>query len=294
VMRCRHLTTMTDLTPDALRIAWQTGAMNGEAYEQLKRDLLAADARIWTQALQLPGTRNLTDSLLRELAAYARSDDLVAIEERCRRSVSTVADEWRRRGVAATDANAVQRYYAESADYLYELTWWHTLVDDHTPLAYVTALRFAQQHGCRRYCDFGSGAGAGGVLFARHGFDVWLTDVGIDLLAYTRWRLAQRGLAATIIDAKSDALPTAAVDFVTALDVLEHLVDPAAAIERLDDVLVPGGFLFGRFHGEEDCERPQHIVTDFGPTLERLRDLGYTETWRDDWLWGHQVFRKPG
>ena len=123
---------------------------------------------------------------------------------------------------------------------------------------------------------------------------MWLADVGIELLAYTRWRLAQRGLGATLVDAKTDALPTASVDFVTALDVLEHLVDPAAAIERIDAALRPGGFVFGRFHGEDDAQRPQHIVSDFTPTFERLRALGYTEAWRDDWLWGHQVFRKPG
>ena len=37
---------------------------------------------------------------------------------------------------------------------------------------------------------------------------------------------------------------------------------------------------------------PQHIVTDFGPTFSRLRELGFVEVWRDSWLWGHQVFQK--
>jgi hypothetical protein len=32
---------------------------------------------------------------------------------------------------------------------LYELMWWHTLNEDASPLAYVTALRFAQQRECR-------------------------------------------------------------------------------------------------------------------------------------------------
>jgi hypothetical protein len=71
------------------------------------------------------------------------------------------------------------------------------------------------------------------------------------------------------------------------------LIDPIGAIDRLSASLKTGGFLFGRFHAEpEDQQHPQHIVTDFAPTFARLRDLGFSEVWRDEWLWGHQVFQK--
>ncbi len=78
----------------------------------------------------------------------------------------------------------------------------------------------------------------------------------------------------------------------TAMDVFEHLVDPVETAERLWDALKPGGFLYARISAEYDADRPQHIVQDFGPTFEHMRALGFVEVWRDEWLWGHQVFQK--
>src|SRR6185295_5865553 len=112
------------------------------------------------------------------------------------------------------------------------------------------------------------------------------------LLAFCRQRLATRGRTATFLDLKEAELPAAHFDFVTAMDVFEHLVDPVATVDALDRSLKPDGYIYGRFAADED-DRPQHIVHDFGPVLDRFRALGYTEAFRDDWLWGHLAFRKP-
>ena len=58
-------------------------------------------------------------------------------------------------------------------------------------------------------------------------------------------------------------------------------------------MLAPGGCVYGRFAADADADRPQHIVHDFGPVLDRFRALGFEEVFRDDWLWGHIAFRKP-
>jgi SAM-dependent methyltransferase len=79
---------------------------------------------------------------------------------------------------------------------------------------------------------------------------------------------------------------------ITAMDVFEHLSDPLEAVEKLWSALKKGGFLYGRISAEDDENRPQHIVHDFEPTFERMRALGLIEVWRDEWLWGHQVFQK--
>ena len=76
------------------------------------------------------------------------------------------------------------------------------------------------------------------------------------------------------------------------MDVLGHLVDPVKTANELAEALRRGGFLFGRFHAEVDEDRPQHMVQNFRPVFPRLSDLGFIEVWRDDWLWGHQVFQK--
>ena len=105
------------------------------------------------------------------------------------------------------DRQSIEQFYDTSQATIYELMWWHTLGDDNSPLAYVTALHFAQQHGCQRYLDFGAGVGAGGILFARHGLEVTLADISSTLLGFSQWRLDRRGLAATYIDLKVGRLP---------------------------------------------------------------------------------------
>jgi len=76
------------------------------------------------------------------------------------------------------------------------------------------------------------------------------------------------------------------------MDVFEHLSEPEKTVEMLAKSLQPGGILFGRFAAEEDANRPSHIARDFQPTFDRLAGLGFTEIWRDEWLGGHQAFRK--
>jgi 2-polyprenyl-3-methyl-5-hydroxy-6-metoxy-1,4-benzoquinol methylase len=157
----------------------------------------------------------------------------------------------------------------------------------------VLALDFARQRQSgRRYLDFGAGVGAGGLLFARHGFHVSHADISSTLLRFSQWRMERRGLSAEFVDLKDASLPPDAFDVITAMDVFEHLPDPVKAVDQLAIALKPGGFLFGRFAAEHDEDRPQHIVFDFDPVLERLTSWGFRQVWRDEWLWGHQAFQK--
>jgi len=76
------------------------------------------------------------------------------------------------------------------------------------------------------------------------------------------------------------------------MDVWEHLADPVGVVDQVADAIAPGGFLFGRFAAQPHTNYPQHIVVDFEPTFRRLAERGFVETWRDDWMWGHQAFQK--
>jgi SAM-dependent methyltransferase len=218
-------------------------------------------------------------------------DDVPELQRRCERAVETLKGEWHAQ-VRPEDQQSIERFYDQSQTTIYELMWWHTLGDDVSPLAYVTALRFAQQYGCQHYLDFGAGVGSGGILFARHGLDVTLADISSTLLGFSQWRLRQRALPAAYIDLKAQELPQHAYDFITAMDVFEHLVQPVTTVEQLWNALRPGGFLYARIAAEVDEERPQHIVRDFGATFDRMQALGFVQVWQDDWLWGHQVFQK--
>jgi 2-polyprenyl-3-methyl-5-hydroxy-6-metoxy-1,4-benzoquinol methylase len=285
---------MEKLLPDQLKAFWQTVLQNqhtAEEYTSEYERLLGEYRQTWEQALILDGQQNLRDSLLSELGRYTRCGDAAEVRRRCEHAVANVKHEWEAK-VASADRGSVEQFYDESQAMVYELAWWHTLADDLSPLAYVLALHFAQQRGCQRYLDFGAGVGSGGILFAHHGLQVALADISSSLQRFSAWRLGIRKLSAQYIDLKRSGLPSQGFDFITAMDVFEHLSDPVQAVEHLWKALRPGGFLYARIAAEPDEERPQHIVEDFGPTFEHLQRLGFVEVWRDEWLWGHQVFQK--
>ena len=173
------------LLPDELTDLWQSveqHELSVEAFTREQERLLAQYRQTWEDALLLQGHRDLRQSLLTELGLYTQCSDLAEIERRCTQAVATLKQEWQAT-VRSDERQSIERFYDESRTTMYELMWWHSLRDDASPLAYVTALHFAQQRGCRRYLDFGAGVGSGGILFAHHGFDVTLADISSTLLA---------------------------------------------------------------------------------------------------------------
>ena len=254
--------------------------------------LLAGYREIWTRALLLKGEHDLTHSTLIELATRRHTDDLAAVRERCEHAVKSLKDAWDH-DVKTVDAPHVERFYDRNEMFIDELMWWHTLKDDDTPLAYVAAMKFAAAHGVKSILDFGSGVGSGGLLYIANGFDVTLADISSVLLDFCIWRFKQRGLPARFVDLKTGRLPRQSFDFITAMDVFEHLIEPLDAVDALAEALKPGGYIFGRFAAEIDPDRPMHIIQDFGPVFARFAEKGFTEVWRDGWLWGHQAFHKP-
>ncbi len=287
---------MSKLLPDALEQLWYTveeDKITSDEFCVEQERLIEQYRDTWRQALVIDGHARLKESLLCELGEYVAGSDLQELESRCSISWKTVEDEWHERVDPSPGIAAIERFYDRSEAYLYNLTWWHSLVEDDTPLAYVTALEFGLLQGCRRYLDFGAGISSGGILFAQHGFDVASADISSSLLNYSGWRFNKRGIAALLVDLKASAMPSESWDLITAMDVFEHLVDPAEAVDQIAASLAPGGFLYGRFAMDADDVRPQHIVHDFGPVYQRLRSHGFTQVWEDGWLWGHQVFQKP-
>jgi hypothetical protein len=282
------------LLPDQLRSAWETVVSkqhSSDEFSKFQKEALEACRWIWQKALLLPGEEDLKRSLVVEISDYFGCDDLDQIQRHCERGAVRVADEWDSK-VDPSSSRSIETFYDQSEAYIYDLMWWHTLVCDAAPLAYVLAMQFANQRGCKRYLDFGSGVGAGAILFAANGFDVAMADISSTLLKFSQWRLNRWNMPAISIDLKTSKLPKNAFDIVTAMDVFEHLVDPVGTVEQLWLSMKTGGFLFGRFHAECDAGHPQHIITDFAPTLARMRELGLVEVWRDGWLWGHQIFQK--
>ena len=184
--------------PDELKELWRSVEKNGLLTEKFTREqerLLNEYRKIWTDALTLEGFKDLPASLFHELGLYTQCADAAEIQLRCSRAVKSLAQEWREK-VNPTDSKSVERFYNESQVEIYDLIAWHTLSDDLSPLAYVTAVQFGLRQGCRSCLDFGSGIGAGSLLFVQHGFKVGLADISSPLLAFGRWRFQLRQLCA--------------------------------------------------------------------------------------------------
>ncbi|AHY47922.1 mycofactocin system glycosyltransferase [Rubrobacter radiotolerans] len=224
---------------------------------------------LWTEALLLPGHADLRRSLVGELAEYLGSPE-DEVEGRCRTGAELLAAEWRAAGPQG--AEEVERFYRTTDAYLYDLTWWHTLTEDESALAAVEALRTAKEHRARTVLDFGAGIGSLGLLLSRWGFDVTLAEINAGLADYARHRFRRRGLSATFIG--PDHLPEAAFDFVSAVDVLEHLPEPLPVFERLARALKPGGTLFVHLPPEEDGSRPMHLWHDPEELLRHAAGAG--------------------
>jgi 2-polyprenyl-3-methyl-5-hydroxy-6-metoxy-1,4-benzoquinol methylase len=283
----------TILLPQQLSAAWdevELGRLTVADYERESQRLLAEYRQQWRVALMRPGQEDLVASLVGELTDYL-GIPAGEVGRLGREAPERIEREWKEQ-VSPGSPDSIERFYDRAEVHLHELTWWHTLAEDDSPLAYVVALRFAEAHSCYDYLDFGSGVGSAGILFARAGFSVCLADISSALLDFSRWRHQTRGLAVQHLDLKLRQLPSGAFDIVTAMDVFEHLVDPVAAVDELWRTLRPGGFLFGRFAATPEDPRAEHIVTDFEPVFHRMKELGMAEVWEDTWLWGHQAFRK--
>lgn len=239
----------------------------------LSPDLQRDRRQRWATALTLPGQPDLARSLVVELAAFLEQP-VEEVEARCRLAAGELARAWR--AAAPATPEAITAFYCDTDAYLYDLTWWHALVEDDSALVQVEALEAALAHHARAVLDFGSGSGSLGLLLAHHGLQVTLADVNARLNEYARWRFAQRGLSVQALDLPVSApdLPAAAFDFISAVDVFEHLPDPGTTLTTLAAALRPGGALFIHLPGNADASHPMHLWRQPATLLHHLEAAG--------------------
>jgi 2-polyprenyl-6-hydroxyphenyl methylase / 3-demethylubiquinone-9 3-methyltransferase len=94
--------------------------------------------------------------------------------------------------------------------------------------------------------DVGCGAGLAAEALAGAGFSVIGIDPSERLIAAAEVHAAGRGLSVAYRAAVPETLAAEGAQFrvITALEVIEHVPDPAAFLATLASVLAPGGLLF--------------------------------------------------
>ncbi|HWQ34605.1 MAG TPA: class I SAM-dependent methyltransferase [Blastocatellia bacterium] len=224
----------------------------------------------WCEALLLPGETEISSSGVRELAEYfGLSPD--EAQQLCDSSLADSRQEWET--ASRETKEAILDFYDRTRSYIFEHVWWHA-TDTRSNAINVEIIDYACRCGARAYLDFGSGVGANAILAARSGLSVTLADVSKTMLDFARWRLERRGLKANFIYLREQPLPRESFDFITALDVMEHLPRPAEEISRMSAALRTGGRLIFNARPGFDAERPMHLLATMYPVRRGLRGSG--------------------
>lgn len=147
-------------------------------------------------------------------------------------------------------------FYQTSDRYLYESTMTEGYADHQRMTRLVVAA--VRRWRLAPVLDFGGGGGGLTLALGARGVACDYADVPGTLTDFVRWRLAQRGVAATIHDA-TRPLPAARYRAVLAVDVLEHVPDLAGTVRQLKAALQPGGWLIGTHSFTPDD--PLHLAS---------------------------------
>lgn len=95
-----------------------------------------------------------------------------------------------------------------------------------------------------RLLDVGCGAGLAAEALARRGYDVLGVDAATKAIEAAIAHAAGQGLRLAYEVGEAEDLPNERFAVITALEVIEHVPDPARFVATLADLLEPGGLLF--------------------------------------------------
>lgn len=224
----------------------------------------------WCEALVLDGESCLIESSVRELTEYFGISRVDALES-CVTAVQESKREWE--AEPRDTLHDVEAFYRTTRSCLFEHLWWQATEPEDAAVS-VALLDYAKQIGALEYLDFGSGVGSTAILFAQHGFKVTLADISPTMLAFARWRMQRRGLSAQFLDLNQQDLPRNRYAFVTAVDVLDHLYDPAHEMQQIGEALVVNGIFAFNFRTGFDVQHPMQILPSSAPLFRALRSSG--------------------
>lgn len=224
---------------------------------------------IWGKALGKKGF-STEETLIKENMEYLHCSRKELMKSWGRKGTKKIKEKWLLDN-PKTEEQLIN-YYNSLDLYIPELSSWHS---DNVEL-FVKIVEFLQicvKNKLSLFLDYGAGIGSNGILFSKYSFKITLADISDTMLNYARWRLARHKVYAEFIDLKLDTIPPQSFDCATAIEVLEHTLDPILVMKQIADSLKKGGYVFVTAPFYFDPERPQHIIHDMN-IADKFEDLG--------------------
>jgi len=157
-------------------------------------------------------------------------------------------------GAAADEAD----FYRTSRAYLYDLTafaMWPTKIPYRRDVMRVLPAG-------ARLLDYGCGTGTDGLRLLARGYRVDFADYDNPSTRFLRWRLADRGIEASVFDIEGEV--PGGFDLAFSFDVAEHVPDPFELLRALEEraALVAVNLLEedGHSHGHDGSEPLHHSL----------------------------------
>jgi len=129
-------------------------------------------------------------------------------------------------------------YYKNTEFYIYDLSWYNASA----PMIGVYNEIYKLCQG-KKVLDFGGGIGTLTMLLSHNGFDVSYYDLDSKTSQYARKRFEFYGVKPNVYLDDLDSIKDK-FDVIVATDVLEHLENPVAYVEKLSEKLNDNGYFF--------------------------------------------------
>jgi len=172
------------------------------------------------------------------------------------------SDKFKQKLIESAPPEEIVDYYKKTTKYLYELISWE--VQKTKQREYRKLYLFCQRFNCRRVIDYGGGVGGLCLYLARKKILCDYLDILGKTFEFAKFRFKKRNLNCTMISAL-DENSSFKYDLVVAYDVLEHIYDLQSEIKKINNFLLPGGYLISKstFSGGGIHLPKNEIYSDF-------------------------------